>query len=56
MGGDADGPGEEAGQRCAALASPELYHLLTTEVGWTPERFQRWHTELLESDLLGDTH
>jgi hypothetical protein len=25
----------EAGQRYCALASPELYHLLTVELGWT---------------------
>lgn len=43
---------EDAGQRYAAMASPELFHLLTVEVGWTHERYQQWVTQLLESDLL----
>ena len=42
----------EAGQRYCALASPELYHALTVELGWTAERHQRWLTELISSDLL----
>jgi AcrR family transcriptional regulator len=43
----------EAGQRYCALASPELYHALTVELGWTAERHQRWLTDLVGSDLLG---
>jgi AcrR family transcriptional regulator len=43
----------DAGQRYCALASPELYHALTVELGWTAERHQRWLTELISSDLLG---
>jgi AcrR family transcriptional regulator len=45
----------DAGERYCALASPELYHLFTTELGWTPERHRRWLGELLTSDLLGPT-
>lgn len=44
---------EEAGQRYTALVSPEVYHLVTVELGWSPRRCQRWLTELLEADLLG---
>lgn len=44
---------DEAGARYAALASPELYHLLVTELGWALERYRRWLVELLETDLLG---
>jgi AcrR family transcriptional regulator len=44
---------EEAGERYSALASPELYYLLTVELGWSAERHRTWLTELLESDLLG---
>ena len=44
---------EEAGQRYCVLASPELYHLLTVELGWTAERHRQWLTDLLEHELLG---
>jgi AcrR family transcriptional regulator len=43
----------EAGQRYCALTSPELYHLLTVEFGWTANRHRRWLTDLLETELLG---
>jgi AcrR family transcriptional regulator len=43
---------EEAGQRYCVLVSPELYHLLTVELGWTAERHQAWLTELLTAELL----
>jgi AcrR family transcriptional regulator len=43
----------EAGQRYCVLASPELYHLFTVELGWTAEQHQRWLTEVLRADLLG---
>ena len=43
----------EAGQRYCALASPELYHLLTVEFGWTSERHKKWLTDLLQTELLG---
>jgi hypothetical protein len=42
----------EAGQRYCALASPELYHTLTVEFGWTASRHRRWLTALLETELL----
>jgi AcrR family transcriptional regulator len=35
-----------------ALASPEMYRLLVTERGWTPDRFEQWLTETLASQLL----
>ncbi|MDN5747618.1 MAG: hypothetical protein L0H64_03740 [Pseudonocardia sp.] len=43
---------DEAGQRYAALVSPELYHLVIEELGWTPERHRRWSGRLLQSELL----
>jgi AcrR family transcriptional regulator len=43
----------EAGQRYCALASPELYYLLTVEFGWTADEHRRWLTDLLETELLG---
>jgi hypothetical protein len=42
----------EAGQRYCALASPELYNVLTVEFGWTAEQHRRWLTDLLETELL----
>lgn len=44
---------DEAGQRYCALASPELYYVLTVEFGWTADQHRRWLTELLEIELLG---
>ncbi len=43
----------EAGQRYSALASPELYYLLTVEFGWTAEQHRKWLTDLLQTELLG---
>jgi AcrR family transcriptional regulator len=43
----------EAGQRYCALASPELYQMLTVDFGWAPGRHQQWLTHLLEGELLG---
>lgn len=43
----------EAGERYCALASPELYNLLTTELRWTTEQHRDWLTDLLTIDLLG---
>jgi AcrR family transcriptional regulator len=43
---------EEAGQRYCVLASPELYYLLTAELGWTADKHRTWLTTLLEKDLL----
>jgi AcrR family transcriptional regulator len=44
---------DQAGQRYCVLASPELYHLLTVELGWTPDEHREWLTELLKGELLG---
>ena len=44
---------EQAGQRYCVLASPELYHLLTVELGWTADQHKRWLTDLLRTELLG---
>jgi AcrR family transcriptional regulator len=43
---------EEAGQRYCALASPELYYLLTVELGWTADQHRSWLTDLLKTELL----
>ena len=43
----------EAGQRYCALTSPELYHTLTVEFGWTADQHRRWLTNLLQGELLG---
>jgi AcrR family transcriptional regulator len=45
----------EAGERYCALTSPELYHVLTVEFGWTAARHRKWLTSLLESELLGSS-
>ena len=43
----------EAGERYCALASPELYHVVTVELAWTAEHHRSWLTDLLEAELLG---
>jgi hypothetical protein len=43
----------EAGQRYCALASPELYSLLTSELRWTVDQHRNWLTHLLIVELLG---
>jgi AcrR family transcriptional regulator len=43
---------EQAGQRYCALASPELYYLLTAELGWTADQHGEWLTDLLTTELL----
>jgi AcrR family transcriptional regulator len=42
-----------AGERYCALASPELYHLLTVEFGWTAEQHKAWLIRLVQTELLG---
>jgi hypothetical protein len=42
----------EAGQRYCALVSPELYYLLTVELGWTAEQHRTWLVDLLATELL----
>ena len=44
---------EQASQRYVVPASPELYYLLTAELGWTPDEHRAWLVELLRVDLLG---
>ena len=43
---------DQAGQRYCVLASPELYYLLTVDLGWTPDQHGSWLTELLTTELL----
>jgi len=43
----------EAGERYCALASPELYHVLTVELGWAADRHMSWLSQLLRTELLG---
>ncbi len=43
---------EQAGQRYCVLASPELYYLLTVELGWTRDQHRSWLTDLLTTELL----
>jgi AcrR family transcriptional regulator len=35
-----------------ALASPEVYGLLVTDRGWTPERYEKWLKSILIDQLL----
>lgn len=42
----------DAGDVIHALASPELYHLLVVDRGWTPDRYERWLAEALAAQLL----
>jgi AcrR family transcriptional regulator len=42
----------DAGDVIHALASPELYHLLVIDRGWSPERYERWLAEALAGQLL----
>lgn len=34
------------------MASPDLYHLLTVEIGWTNGRYQQRLAQVLEADLM----
>lgn len=43
---------ESAAETIWALASPELYALLSGPGGWTPDRYERWLAESLASLLL----
>jgi AcrR family transcriptional regulator len=46
----------EAGERYCALASPELYHLVTVEFGWRAEQHQAWLAQVLRTELLASRH
>jgi AcrR family transcriptional regulator len=53
--GDALRPGisaEQAAQRFCALTSPELHHLLLSELAWTRKSYEEWIATLAESELL----
>ena len=39
-----------------SLNSPGLYRLLARERGWSPERYERWMTDLLCVQLLAGHH
>jgi hypothetical protein len=41
-----------AGERYCALASPELFHVVTKQLGWTAEQHRSWLAGLLRADLL----
>jgi AcrR family transcriptional regulator len=43
----------EAGERYCVLASPDLYYLLTVDLGWSAERHRTWLNALVQSDLIG---
>ena len=36
------------------LTHPDLYQLLVRQRGWSPERYERWLVETLETQLLAD--
>jgi hypothetical protein len=42
----------EAGERYCALASPELYHVLTVDFGWTADQHREWLTQLVRTQPL----
>ena len=42
----------EAGERYCALASPDLYHVITVDFGWTADRHRAWLTQLVRTQLL----
>jgi AcrR family transcriptional regulator len=43
----------DAGDVIHALASPELFHLLVVDRGWSAQRYQSWLAETLVVQLLG---
>jgi AcrR family transcriptional regulator len=43
---------EAASDIVHALMSPEMYRLLVTDRGWTPERYQQWAADALAQQLL----
>ena len=47
---------KDAIDRFTALASPELHHLLTVELGWTQRHYRVWVRTLLHTELLGTTN
>lgn len=54
--GDALRPGltvERAAESFCALSSPEMHHLVTSELSWTREAYEEWLASLAEAELLG---
>jgi AcrR family transcriptional regulator len=45
---------KEAADTFSALASPELHHILTTDRGWSQERYARWLEQTTKAALLPD--
>jgi AcrR family transcriptional regulator len=45
---------ERAAESFCALSSPELHHLLTSDLAWTREAHEAWLAALAEKELLGD--
>lgn len=43
---------EAAGERYWIQASPELHHILTTERGWSQDRYEAWLYDALSVQLL----
>jgi AcrR family transcriptional regulator len=43
---------EEATDTFSAIASPELHHILTTDRGWSHERYARWLEQTTKAALL----
>jgi len=42
-----------AAERYCALSSPEMHHLLTVKLGWSPRMHEDWLAQVSEHDLLG---
>ncbi len=43
---------DEAGDVLAAMVSPEVYSMLTSDSGWSPERYEQWLADALPNLLL----
>jgi AcrR family transcriptional regulator len=43
---------EDAAESFLALLSPEMYHLLRNDLGWTADRWVEWLTRVLGNELL----
>lgn len=45
---------EQAAERFCALSSPEMHHLLTSDLAWTRDAHEGWLAALAEHELLRD--
>ena len=43
---------KDAAERYCALSSPELYELLTVQLGWSKRRHQQWLRDTVQRELL----